>query len=261
MTRGQFPAAGVSRFVSCILGALCGLMTLTVQSQDAVTISTDRPAVTESSVVIPQGALQVENGLLATDGNAHYVLDFPETDLRYGLLAKTELRFSLPDYFHAAGMGASGFSDSSIGFKQQLGPLVGFDLSLVGFVSLPTGAKSETSHRYDPGMQLPWSRGLPWDLTLAGQLAFYWPTVNGLRDGTSEATLLIDRQLTPPWDAFIEYAGDFPERGGSDQLLHVGTAYKLGPHQQIDLHAAFGLSPAAPRSFVGIGYSFLCLGR
>jgi hypothetical protein len=261
MTRGRFPAARVLRSVSCLLGVLGGLITLTARGQDVVTIATDRPAVTESSVVVPQGALQVESGLLATDSNAHYVLDFPETDLRYGLLAKTELRLSLPDYFHAAGMGASGFSDSSIGLKQQLGPLSGFDLSIVGFASLPTGARSETSHRYDPGVQLPWSRGLLWDLTLAGQLAFYWPTVNGSRDGTREATLLIDRQLTPPWDAFIEYAGDFPDRGGSDQLLHVGTAYKLGPHQQIDLHAAFGLSPAAPRSFVGIGYSFLCLGR
>jgi hypothetical protein len=248
------------RFGSCMLSVLIGLVAYEAgRGEDAPAIATDRPAVTESSVVVPQGALQVENGLLATDSDAHYVLDFPETDLRYGLLANTELRLSLPDYYD--GVGADGFGDSAMGVKQQLGPVAGFDLSVVGFVSLPTGARSETSHRYDPGVQLPWSHGLPWDLTLAGQLAFYWPTVNHLRDRTSEATVLVDRQLTPPWDAFIEYAGDFPVRGGSDQLLHVGTAYKLGPHHQIDLHAAVGLSPAAPRSFVGIGYSFLLFGR
>jgi hypothetical protein len=260
MKRGR--ARGGLRFVSCTLSVLIGLIAYEVgRGEDAPVsaITTDRPAVTESSVVVPQGALQVENGLLATDSDAHYLWDLPETDLRYGLLAKTELRLSLPDYYHS--VGASGFGDSAIGLKQQLGPVAGFDLSVVGFVSLPTGAKSETSHGYDPGVQLPWSRALPWDLTLAGQLAFYWPTVNNLRNGTSEATVLIDRQLTPLWDAFIEYAGDFPQRGGSNQLLHVGTAYKLSPHHQIDLHAAVGLSPAAPRSFVGIGYSFLLLGR
>jgi hypothetical protein len=37
----------------------------------------------------------------------------------------------------------------------------------------------------------------------------------------------------------------------------VGMAYKLAPHHQLDLHAAVGVSAAAPRSFVGIGYSFL----
>jgi hypothetical protein len=262
MTRGRFHASQASRLA--LHGVIAWLIVgMNARSEEAppVTIATDRPAVTESSLVVPQGAWQLENGFLATDNDAHYLLDFPESDLRYGLSPKTELRLSLPDYFHPVGGGANGFGDMAVGVKQQLGPLAGFDLSLVGFVSLPTGATSETSHRYDPGVQLPWSHALPWDLTLAGQVAFYWPTVNGSRNGTSEVTVLMDRQLTAPWDAFIEYAGDFPQRGGSDQLLHVGTAYKLSPHHQIDLHAAVGLSPAAPRSFVGIGYSFLLFGR
>jgi hypothetical protein len=227
-----------------------------------VTINTDRPAVTDSSVVVPAGALQLENGVQATDSDGRYALDFPETLLRYGLFDKTELRLTVPDYYHnlPASLGsASGFGDSAIGVKQQLGPAAGFDVSLVAFVSLPTGAQSLTSHGYDPGVQLPWSHSLPAGWTVAGQFAAYWPTLAGRRDATGEATVLIDRQLTAPWDAFLEYAADFPERGGSRQLLHVGTAYKLTPHQQIDLHAAVGLSDAAPRSYVGIGYSILLL--
>jgi hypothetical protein len=248
--------------VGCIGGAfVCAMVCAAARGQEAPesSITTDRPAVTESSVVVPQGAFQVENGFLASDIDGHYLLDAPESDVRYGLLGKTELRVSLPDYFHAAGAGAGGFGDSTIGMKQQLGPLAGFDVSLIGFVSLPTGAQAETSHHYDPGVQLPWSRGLPSGWTLAGQLAFYWPTISNQRDKTGEATILMDRQLTPPWDAFIEYAGDFPQRGSSSQLVHAGTAYKLSPHHQIDLHAAVGLSRAAPRSFIGLGYSFLLL--
>jgi hypothetical protein len=64
------------------------------------------------------------------------------------------------------------------------------------------------------------------------------------------------RQLSKPWDAFIEYAGDFAERGGSRQLLHVGSAYKLTRRQQVDFQVAAGLSHAAPHMFVGVGYSF-----
>jgi hypothetical protein len=152
-----------------------------------VTINTDRPAVTESSVVVPEAALQIENGLLATDAQGRYALDFPESDLRYGLADKTELRLTLPDYYHnlpAATAATSGFGDVAVGVKQQLGPAGGFDVSLVAFLSLPTGAHAISSHGYDPGVQLPWSHALSGNWTVAGQLAAYWPTVNGERNST-----------------------------------------------------------------------------
>jgi hypothetical protein len=121
-----------------------------------VTISTDRPAVTNSSVVVPRGALQVEIGFLATDTEGRYVLDFPESYLRYGLLDKTELRFTAPDYFQRTSpqSALSGFGDAALGVKQQLGPLSGFDLSGILFLSLPTGAKEASSHGYDPGLSV-----------------------------------------------------------------------------------------------------------
>jgi hypothetical protein len=228
----------------------------------ALTISTDRPSVADYSPVVPPGALQVESGLTVTDMHPHTTVDFPEALVRYGLLAGTELRLTLPNYFHdlpVSNGAATGFGDMTVGVKQELGQPGGFDLLLIPLLSLPTGAESISSHGYDPGLLLPWSRSLSAKWTVAGQLASYWPTVDGKRNYTAEATLLLDRQLTTPWDAFVEYVGDFPQRGGSRQLLHVGTAYKLSAHQQIDLHAGIGLSDAAPRSFVGVGYSCLLL--
>jgi uncharacterized membrane protein len=62
---------------------------------------------------------------------------------------------------------------------------------------------------------------------------------------------------TKPWDVFVEYAGDFPDRGGSRQILHFGTSYELRPHHQIDFHVAVGLTHSAPDAYVGFGYSFL----
>jgi hypothetical protein len=224
-----------------------------------VVISTDRPSVANSSVVVPKGYLQFENGLLITDGQAQSMIDFLETNVRFGLFNKTELRFTAPDFFHTLnGATLSGFGDTAIGVKQQLGPLPdNFNLSVIFFLSLPTGANAISSHGYDPGLQLPWSRQLSKNWTANGQTAFYWPTVAGAHNFTGEATLDFDRQLTSACDAFLEYAGDFPENGGTRQILHFGGAYKLSSRQQLDFQLAAGLSHAAPRFYVGFGYSFL----
>lgn len=87
-------------------------------------------------------------------------------------------------------------------------------------------------------------------------LSVYAPTVNGSHMVVGESTILLDRQLTKAWDAFTEYAGDFPQSGGPRHLLHFGTAYKIRPQQQVDLHVGVGLSAATLDHFVGIGYSF-----
>jgi hypothetical protein len=216
-------------------------------------ISTDRPAVANSSTVVPRGSFQVENGFLISTSQGQQTVDGPETALRYGLTARTELRFTAPDYYNGA---YAGFGDIAAGVKEQLGPAAGFDVSLIVFVSLPTGANRISSHGYDPGVQLPWSRKLSDNWTAAGQLAVYWPTEVGGRNVTGESTFLLDRQITKPMDAFIEYAGDFPQRGGPRHLLHFGAAYKVTPKNQIDVHVGVGLSAAAVDHFVGVGYSF-----
>lgn len=137
----------------------------------------------------------------------------------------------------------------------------GFDLSAIVFVSFPTGASGVSRGGYDPGLQLPWSYKVSAKWTAGGQVAFYWPTLAQQHNFTGETAFFLDRQFGKPWDAFMEYAGDFPDRGGSRQVLHFGTAYKLTPHQQIDFHVAVGISGAAAKNYIGIGYSVLFLPR
>ncbi len=224
------------------------------------TIATDRPSVTDSAVVVPEGGFQMENGLLVANLNNGAVLDLPESAIRYGLAERTELRLSVPDYFYSltsASASASGFGDAALGVKRQLGPLGGVDVSIVAFASIPTGARQISSHGYDPGLQVPWAHSIAANWTVAGQIAAYWPTVGGRRDFTSEATLLLDRTLSVRCDLFTELAVDSPQRGGTRQQLHAGTTYRLAANQQIDFHVAAGLSRAAPRNYLGVGYSFL----
>lgn len=227
----------------------------------AAPISTDRPSVANSSVVVPEGGFQLENGLLITSTQGQHVLDLPETLLRFGLLNKTEVRLSVPNYFYdlpTSTSATSGFGDIALGVKQQFGPLHrNFDLSLIVFLSLPTGAQAVSSHGYDPGLQVPWTYKLSENWTAGGQVASYWPTLAAKHTFTGESTVLLDRQLTQRWDTFVEYAGDFPRRGGSRQLGHFGTAFRLKPRHQLDFHVGVGLSGGAPEAFVGFGYSIL----
>ena len=221
-------------------------------------ISTDRPQTTSSSVVVPCGSLQFENGLAETGNAGQRTFDLPETSIRLGILSKTELRIGAPDYFwntQTISSFATGLGDLSVGFKQQLGPIHGFDFSLIPAVSLPTGASAISSHGYDPSLQLPWSRTLSKSWTAAGMFSLAWPTQGPRRNVTGQASVYFDRQLTAPWDAYVEYSGAFPQRGGSQHQIDFGTAYKLTPHQQLDLHCGFGLSSAVPDHTIGAGYS------
>src|ERR1700758_932169 len=143
-------------------------------------IATDRPQITSSSVVVPCGSLQFENGFQETNNGGQRTLDLPEIAVRFGIATKTEIRFGAPDYFFndetASGV-ATGLGDLSVGFKQQLGPTrVGFDVSLIPSVSLPTGANLISSHGYDPTVQLPWSRALTKTWTAAGMFSLMWRT-------------------------------------------------------------------------------------
>jgi hypothetical protein len=222
-------------------------------------IATDRPQITSSSVVVPCGSLQFENGFQETSNGGQRSYDLPETAVRFGIASKTEFRLAAPDYFfndNTASGFATGIGDLSLGFKQQLGPTRGgFDVSLIPSISLPTGANSISSRGYDPTVQLPWSCAVTKNWTAAGVFSLMWPTEGARRNLTGQSSVYFDRQLTPSWDAYVEYSGDFPQRGGPQHVIDFGTAYKPSPHQQLDFHCGFGLSAATPDHSIGFGYS------
>jgi hypothetical protein len=66
----------------------------------------------------------------------------------------------------------------------------------------------------------------------------------------------LEKQIAKPLDVFVEYAGDYPHRGQSKQLLHFGAAYKITRVNQVDFHFGFGLNPTTPNHFFAVGYSF-----
>jgi hypothetical protein len=222
-------------------------------------IVTDRPDITESAIVVPKGSLQFENGLTWTNDHGRQTLDLSETLVRFGISDRTELRVVVPNYLDGitGRISASGFGDLAVGMKQQLGPLPGgVDLSVIVALSLPTGADRVSSHGFDPFVKFPWSKDLKAGWSIGGMQSLFSYTEDGRRNLVWEPTIYFEKQITKPWDAFAEYGGDFAQRGGSKEVAHFGTAYKISPRNQVDFHFGFGLSRATPGQFFAVGYSF-----
>ncbi len=224
--------------------------------RDGADLVTDRPDITESSIVVPKGSLQFENGFTWTSDHGTRTLDASETLIRLGVSDRFELRVAAPNYLESLAGSFSGFGDLSLGFKQQIGPLPGdVELSVIVAVSLPSGAAHISSHGFDPFVKLPWSKELRRGWSIGGMQSLFWSTGNRTRNLIWEPTVYVEREFRERAAAFLEYGADFPSVGGARHVAHAGIAYKLTRRQQIDFHFGFGLSPAAPQRFFAGGYS------
>jgi hypothetical protein len=66
---------------------------------DANEVATDRPDITNSSLVVPLGSLQAENGLDWTVRDGSNALDATNTRVRFGIVQCTEFLIDIPGYF------------------------------------------------------------------------------------------------------------------------------------------------------------------
>jgi Putative MetA-pathway of phenol degradation len=221
-------------------------------------IATDRPDVTNSSVVVPRGSFQGENGINWTRQRGSNVIDGTNTRLRLGFARCTEVLVDLPNYFRAIhGRSPSGFSNLAPAVKRQIGLLPGdVELSTTVGLSEPTGTTRIAGRGYGPYLQLPWSREIGGGWGISGMFTAFWFPSQPDRNPTLEPTLVVERQVGSRADLFLEYVGYFPHHGISSQLINSGGAYRITPRQQVDFHAGFGVNRSAPSYFFGLGYSF-----
>ena len=221
---------------------------------------TDRPDFTETSFVVPLHSLQLESGFTYTDGagSSGHEFNIPELLLRYGFGRRTELRVGVPDYIHTRrGRSRShDFGDLYLGFKQQFGPPdAGYGFALIPAVTVPTGGGRVSSGAVDPEMVVTWSKDLSSRWSVGGILGFGWPTEDGDRRFSFFPTISLARSLSERWGTFFEWAGDFPQRGRSSQVLHHGYTYALSAVSQLDVHFGAGITREAPDFFIGAGYA------
>jgi hypothetical protein len=220
-------------------------------------ISTDRPDVTNSPLVVPYGSLQAENGVDWTVRQGSNVVSGSETRLRLGVARCTEVLADVPTYFYSLnGRASSGFSDLVVSIKRELPVPFGFHLSATSGLGFPTGSNKVSTHGYDPYIQFPWSHRLNDDWSLHGMFTVTWFTSQHAFNPTFEPTLSLERDLGPTGDLFVEYVGDYPNHARPAQILDGGGSWRVTRLQQLDFHAGFGLNSSSPDHFFGIGYSF-----
>jgi hypothetical protein len=221
-------------------------------------IATDRPDVTNSSLVVPVGSFQSENGVNFSSGHGGQTIDGTNTRWRLGIASCLELLVDLPNYSTTVrGPGSSGFSDVSPAIKWQVSPIPGkIDASMVFGVGIPTGAVDIAGRGAQPYLQMPWSWKLHDGWSVSGMLTEFFRPSNVVAPHTTEATFAIEKDVTEKMGLFVEYVGDNIGSTGPSQLLNSGGMYRLSPTEQVDFHIAFGLNHNAPSYIVGVGYSF-----
>jgi hypothetical protein len=219
-------------------------------------IATDRPDVTNSSLVVPVGSLQNENGANVSARDGGQTMD-GTSRWRLGIAPCLEVLVDVPTYFaNFRGPGSSGFSDASPGIKWQISPMPGkFDLSVVTGVALPTGSEAIAGRGAQPYLQFPWSWELHDGWGLSGMFTeFFRPSDPA--GAITETTFVIEKKLAPNFSVFTEYVGDYPQGNSPSQLWNSGGIYHLDKTHQVDFHVAVGLNRNAPSYIVGVGYSF-----
>src|SRR5882762_8733800 len=220
-------------------------------------IATDRPDVTNSSVVVPAGSLQIENGINFSARDGSRFVDGTNTRLRGGIANCLEFLVDVPTYFaNVRGAGNSGLSDVAPALKWQISPIPGkVDLSAVFGVALPTGSVRIAGPGAQPYLQFPWSWELHSGWGVSGMFTEFFRPSDPANKLITEATFVIEKKVTERASLFVEYVGDYRRMGSSAQLLNWGGLYRLTPNQQVDFHVALGLDHNAPSYIVGVGYS------
>jgi hypothetical protein len=258
LNRGPISAAKLA-IVLLALVVYQGIVTAKAESCPTTRdeISTDRPDVTNSSLVVPAGSLQIENGVNFSARDGSRVVDGTNTRLRTGIANCLELLVDVPTYFaNVRGPEGSGFSDVAPALKWQISPIPGkVDLSAVVGVALPTGSAGIAGRGTQPYVQFPWSRELHGGWGLSGMFTEFIRPAEPTSKLITEATFVIEKKVTERASLFVEYLGDYPANGSPAQLLNSGGLYHLTPTQQVDFHVAVGLNHNAPGYIVGVGYS------
>ena len=246
--------------IAALAPAVLAAATLRAQAAERAPdpIETDRPDFIESSVVVPRGFWQLENGLLAARQGGVTALHGTETLLRVSLADRFEWRLGLPNLEWEQGPGAlgAGLADGYAGIKWQVGPIDGWELAVIPGTSLPFGAAGRTSGSWDPELKLTFAHDLPSSFDVSGMLAVFWPTAGGARVTNLQPALSVAREVAPRVRVFIEWVGAFNAGQDAGHLAHAGVAWRVGEHVQFDVHAGHGLVGDFPDGFVAMGFSF-----
>ena len=235
-------------------------------TSEADPITTVRPRLTDTTRIVPTGALQLETGIdRGFDGYHDGRRDtFGEILLRYGVTPRLELRLGLPSYTNWRVINLfDGFGDLSVSASYLLGRLGPAYFTVSPRLTLPTGPRYP--HVDDPAPsafvtgEAPLGKGFSVASTVGySHVKYDYPFLTDrVRFDALQATFALERALRGNRaSVFAEYSGSYINGFLPSQVVNVGGRLRLSHDSQVDLRLTFPFADDGNRqSAFGFGYA------
>jgi Putative MetA-pathway of phenol degradation len=225
-------------------------------------IDTDRPDQTESAVTVPKNYFQAEFGFNKENTfNNNYDLIYPTVLLKYGL---RKFEFRLETTYHSSyehlipnPKWTKGLDPIEIGFKaalweeKKLLPKTSF----IAGLALPTiASKNFKTDHLAPSFRFTMQNSLTDKIGLGYNLGAEWDGFNSTPAWIY--TFATGFNVGKKWYAYTEVFGFIHKYELPQHNLDAGIAYYISNDIKIDISGGFGISEAAPKNYVAIGFSF-----
>lgn len=225
-------------------------------------IDTDRPDQTESAAIVPKNYFQAEFGFNKENlFGKNYDIIHPTALLKYGL-KKFELRLELTcksSYEHKTPdpKWTTGFDPVTVGFKAALWEEKKLlpKTSLIVHLGIPAlASKSFKTDRLTPSFRFTFQNSLTDNIGIGYNLGAEW-------DGYTSTpawiyTISPGFNLGKKWYTYIEAFGFIQKNEAPQHNIDGGIAYYINNDVKIDISAGAGISEAAPKNYLAIGFSF-----
>jgi hypothetical protein len=257
----------MNRYFTGVLFITMMSLPLAASAQEIADLITDRPDQTESPVLVPRHALQVETGVVLERDRVPYNersdLFYNSTLLRYGINSNLELRF-VSEYLSQSitteqnTIRYEGFGPIALGMKLKLADEKSFwpQAGVICHVQLKTGSAEWTPSYTAVDLRFAFANTLSEKWSLSYNLGLQ--SGDDDRDIVCYYTAALGYLLHKNLAAFVEQYSFFPEGTRADYRFDGGLTWKVKPLVQLDLSGGIGLTNNAPDYFVGTGVSFRC---
>ncbi len=243
-------------FISYIL-LLSSLSSIAQQSKQ---IEADRPGETQNASVVQPKKFQVELSAQKEERDDESSVFHPEALFRYGLFKKFELRAQLRAETRKltdAHLTLSGLNPVELGFKLSLiegkGALP--DVSVLSQFGLPELSSDDfKTPNVLPTLRLLLQNKLNDKISLGYNLGVEWDEAE--QPPAWVYTISPQFDLTDHWQLYLEAFGRFRTESKPEEVLDASIAWIPVNNIQIDINGGAGISSAAPKYFISVGFAW-----
>lgn len=247
----------MKRLTVVVISILIGTMTL--QAQDNLHFSVDRPGISDYPTIIPKGNLQIEAGLEYYQREDHRSIFLPTILLRTAITKGVEVRFTNrlvrvdsavdnPDdklyYFGALDVKALLIRER--GWIPAISALVGYSIT-------PETTRKLKGPIWGNYALLLLENNLQDKVLFNYNFGITW---NGYSSSVSTMySFCFEIELSPRAAVFIEQSTFFHEVEKNDNWINAGYTHLIARHSQIDFSAGTNMNRGEQDFFVALGYS------